>query len=428
MEEMYVKKFKRMITTAIATAMVMTVFTPMTAMASNMSAKKTVTGLITISGGNGRMEDVTVSIRYGANSDSDKEWTGTPDSNGRYSIPTDVSIYSLAVLSVKAELPGYASASKSIFMGEDSADLILVADDSATAFNIGGFITLDGGALPANLCPVVNFNVTNLAQDKDLAFCGGTFICAAPAGCDVVVTPSLEGYSFSPESFRIDKISDDVDDILFTMTKVEASVPETEAPPAAEETPAPEETPAEEETPKAEESSDTVTLYFMTGSSPEDPGEVYAQYEVPKNSRKNTTTISNTIGSSKPKKEGYAFSHWQERSLTDPSKLGNKVSGVIWTNETDQYIYAQYTQNVKLYFMTGSSPDAPGEVFAEFEVPMNSRGNTTTVAKTIKTAVPCKVGCEFSHWREANGNELGNKISGVIWTNESDKYIYAQYK
>lgn len=416
------KQFKRIITTVLTAAMVMTVFAPMTAMAANAPTKKTVTGLITLSGGNGRLEDVTVSIRYGANSDSDTEWTGRPASNGRYSIPTNVHKDSLAVLSVKAELPGYASASKSIFMGEDSADLILVADDSATAYNVGGLITMDGAALPPNLCPVVNFNVTNLSQDKDLTFCGGTFICTAPAGCDVVVTPSLEGYRFSPESFRIDKISKNEENINFTMTKIEGSMPETEAPPETTESP------EAEEPPKTEESSDTVTLYFMTGSSVEEPGEVFAQYEVPKNSRKKTTTIAKTIGSSKPKKDGYTFSHWQERSLSDPSKMGNKVSGVIWTNETDQYIYAQYTQNVKLYFMTGSSPDAPGEVFAEFDVPKNSRGNTTTIGKTIKTAVPCKAGCEFSHWREADGNKLGNKVSGVIWTNDSDKYIYAQYK
>ena len=416
------KKFKGIITTVLMTAMVMTVLTPVTAMAETAPYKKTVTGLITLSGGNGRLEDVTISIRYGANSDSDTEWTGSPASNGRYSIPTNVHKDSLAVLSVKAELPGYTSASKSIFMGEDSADLILVADDSATAYNVGGLITMDGAALPPNLCPVVNFNVTNLSQDKDLTFCGGTFICTAPAGCDVVVTPSLEGYTFSPESVRIDKISKNEENIIFTMTKIEESIPETETPPQTEEIP------ETEETPETEESRDTVTLYFMTGSSPQDPGEVYAQYEVPKNSRKNTTTIAKTIGSSKPQKEGYAFSHWQERNLSDPSKMGNKVSGVIWTNETDQYIYAQYTQNVKLYFMTGSSPDDPGEVFAEFEVPKNSRGNTTTIAKTIKTAVPCKVGCEFSHWREANGDKLGNKVTGVIWTNDSDKYIYAQYK
>ena len=65
------------------------------------------------------------------------------------------------------------------------------------------------------------------------------------------------------------------------------------------------------------------------------------------------------------------------------------------------------------------------------DVPKNSRGNTTTIAKTIKTAVPCKVGCEFSHWKEAKLSDpsvLGNKVSGVIWTNDTDQYIYAQYK
>lgn len=417
------KKFKRFTTAVLTAAMVMAIFTPSTAMAKVEFEYKTVTGLITLSGGNGRVEDVKISIRYGANIESDIEWTGSPDSNGRYSIPTDVTKDTLAVINVKAELPGYSSRSKSLFLDEDTADLILVADSSATAYNVSGLIKMDGAMLPADLCPIVNFNVTNLSQDKDLQACGGYYTCAAPAGCDVLITPSLEGYTFSPESARIDKIGKNEDNINFTMTKVGESAPETSAP-------------SESAPPETEDSHETVTLYFMTGSSPDDPGEVFAQYEVPKNSRKNTTTVARTIGSSKPEKEGYTFSHWKERSLTDPSKMGNKVSDVIWTNDTDQYIYAQYKQNkteetVKLYFMTGSSPDEPGEVFAEFDVPKNSRGNTTTIAKTIKTAVPCKVGCEFSHWKEAKLSDpsvLGNKVSGVIWTNDTDQYIYAQYK
>ena len=62
---------------------------------------------------------------------------------------------------------------------------------------------------------------------------------------------------------------------------------------------------------------------------------------------------------------------------------------------------------------------------------MHSRGNTTTIAKTIKKKTPVKEGSEFSHWREAKLSDpsvLGNKVTGVIWTNDTDQYIYAQYK
>ena len=114
---------------------------------------------------------------------------------------------------------------------------------------------------------------------------------------------------------------------------------------------APEETaPAEtvpEETAPAEAESNTVTLYFMTGSSPDDPGDVFAEFEVPKNARKGVVSLKNTLNTlpkadRAPHLEGKKFSHWQEQNLYNPSKLGNRISGVIWTNETDQYIYAQY--------------------------------------------------------------------------------------
>ena len=113
----------------------------------------------------------------------------------------------------------------------------------------------------------------------------------------------------------------------------------------------PEETaPAEtapEETAPAEAESNTVTLYFMTGSSPDDPGDVFAEFEVPKNARKGVVSLKNTLNTlpkadRAPHLEGKKFSHWQEQNLYNPSKLGNRISGVIWTNETDQYIYAQY--------------------------------------------------------------------------------------
>lgn len=125
------------------------------------------------------------------------------------------------------------------------------------------------------------------------------------------------------------------------------TTPEETAP--AETTPA-ETTPAEtvpEETTQAETVSNTVTLYFMTGSSPADPGDVFAEFEVPKNARKGVVSLNNTINTLPktervPQSEGKKFSHWQEQSLSDSSKLGNRIGGVIWTNETDQYIYAQY--------------------------------------------------------------------------------------
>ena len=104
---------------------------------------------------------------------------------------------------------------------------------------------------------------------------------------------------------------------------------------------------APEETAPAEAESNTVTLYFMTGSSPDDPGDVFAEFEVPKNARKGVVSLKNTLNTlpkadRAPHLEGKKFSHWQEQNLYNPSKLGNRISGVIWTNETDQYIYAQY--------------------------------------------------------------------------------------
>lgn len=82
----------------------------------------------------------------------------------------------------------------------------------------------------------------------------------------------------------------------------------------------------------------------MTGSSIDDPGEVFAQFEVPKNARGNQVTLKKTINTLKevPQKEGASFSHWQERSLKDTSKMGNRIYGTIWINESDQYLYAQY--------------------------------------------------------------------------------------
>jgi hypothetical protein len=125
------------------------------------------------------------------------------------------------------------------------------------------------------------------------------------------------------------------------------TVPEETAPAETvpEET-APAET-APEETAPAEAESNTVTLYFMTGSSPDDPDDVFAEFEVPKNARKGVVSLKNTLNTlpkadRAPHLEGKKFSHWQEQNLYNPSKLGNRISGVIWTNETDQYIYAQY--------------------------------------------------------------------------------------
>ena len=140
----------------------------------------------------------------------------------------------------------------------------------------------------------------------------------------------------------------------FSLTKVDCVIEtllnegESETVPA--ETVPDETAPAEtapEETAPAEAESNTVTLYFMTGSSPDDPGDVFAEFEVPKNARKGVVSLKNTLNTlpkadRAPHLEGKKFSHWQEQNLYNPSKLGNRISGVIWTNETDQYIYAQY--------------------------------------------------------------------------------------
>ena len=214
-------------------------------------------------------------------------------------------------------------------------------------------------------------------------------------------------------------------------TEPETTVPETAAPEDTEpETAAPET--SEPETPAPEE-SDTITLYFMTGSSPDDPGDVFAEFEVVKNGRGNQVTLGNTMGSRKPEKEGHKFTYWQERSLNNPDRLGNRIYSTIWTGEDDQYIYAQYDriETITLYFMTGSSPDDPGEVFAEYEVAKNARGNQVTVGNTIGSRKPQKEGASFAYWQEAklsNQNVMGNRIYGTIWTGDEDRYIYAQYR
>lgn len=216
----------------------------------------------------------------------------------------------------------------------------------------------------------------------------------------------------------------------------ETGEPETAAPETSEpETAAPEETEPETTVPEtpAPETSDTITLYFMTGSSPDDPGDVFAEFEVVKNGRGNQVTLGNTMGSRKPEKEGHKFTYWQERSLNNPDRLGNRIYSTIWTGEDDQYIYAQYdeVETITLYFMTGSSPDDPGEVFAEYEVAKNARGNQVTVGNTIGSRKPQKEGASFAYWQEAklsNQDEMGNRIYGTIWTGDEDRYVYAQYK
>lgn len=97
------------------------------------------------------------------------------------------------------------------------------------------------------------------------------------------------------------------------------------------------------------EVKDTVKLYFMTGSSLEDPGEVFAEFDVRKNARKNKVTLANTIKTlgRVPEKEGAVFSYWKERSLNDTTKMGNRINGIIWTNDTDQYLYAQYKKTAQ---------------------------------------------------------------------------------
>jgi len=137
------------------------------------------------------------------------------------------------------------------------------------------------------------------------------------------LTFSKAGYTFEPSSYRIDS-SYQSEIRINARSEAAGNV---------------------QDVPKTEATGNTVHLYFMTGSSPDTPGEVFEQFEVAKNSRGNTTTLAKTIGSKKPLKDGYTFDHWQEGKLSDPSVLGNRINTVIWTNEIDQYIYAQYRKS-----------------------------------------------------------------------------------
>ena len=315
---------KKFISMMVAVCMLLSIWSPMTAKADE--GKLVVVGNVTLSGGNGNIEDVLITIKHGYMTDGPVVGTGHPDANGHYSIETSVYSTGFLALIVTPELPGYInySPSSNIYPGQNSADLLLVADGTPTTYGVSGTITMNGAALPYDLCPIVNFKVPATSGNKDIQACGGSFFCNGLAGNKVVVTPRLDGYTFSPESVTIDKIDRDYNDIKFVMTKKDAVAEKPEAPENTENT------------------KNTVTLYFMTGSSPSDPGEVFEQFEVPKNSRGNTTTLAKTVKSRVPVKDGYKFDYWKEGKLSDPSVLGNRINTVIWTNEIDQYIYAQY--------------------------------------------------------------------------------------
>lgn len=307
--------------------MLLGIWSPMTAKAD--SDTLVVEGNVVLSGGNGNVEDVLITVKTSYGSDGRVVGTGHPDANGRYSIKTSVYPMGFLALVVTPELAGYVnySPNSNIYPGQNSADLLLIADGTPTTFGVSGRITMDGAALPGDLCPIVYFEVPATSGKKEIQACGGDYFCNGLAGKEVIITPRLEGYTFTPESIKIDKIDRDYYDADFTMKKNDAVAEEPETPENPEST------------------KNTVTLYFMTGSSPSDPGEVFEQFEVAKNSRGNTTTLAKTVKSRVPVKDGYKFAYWKEAKLDNPSVLGNRINTVIWTNETDQYIYAQYTES-----------------------------------------------------------------------------------
>lgn len=150
-----------------------------------------------------------------------------------------------------------------------------------------------------------------------------------------------EGYQFSPVEVTAGYAGETLA-VKGTSLAAKSQAPETAAESQAPETAA--ETQAPETEAAVKNSSDTVKLYFMTGSSVDDPGEVFAEFDVPKNARGNKVTLAKTIKTfgKVPEKEGAVFSFWKERSLKDPTKMGNRIYGTIWTNDADQYLYAQY--------------------------------------------------------------------------------------
>lgn len=232
------RKFKKLVSVVMAAAVMMTVSGPMTAVADDNYL--TVFGSVRLSGGSGNLEDVVVSVRYGNITPGHEDtymakvvWTGSPNANGRYTVKTEAHKYGLHVLRVTAELEGYKTVSAGLGIGQSSADLVLVADESAAAYNVSGAITMNGSLISPELCPQIDFHVVALSQSKNIEACGGSYNCNAPAGSDVIITPTLEGYTFSPESIRIDNIGRDMSGNNFVMTKIstdEPEVPETDAP------------------------------------------------------------------------------------------------------------------------------------------------------------------------------------------------------
>ena len=105
------KKFRKILAMMAAFCMLLSISTPMTAKAAE--GKLVVEGNVTLSGGNGNIEDVLITIKHGYMTDGPVVGTGHPDANGHYSIETTVSSYGFLALIVTPELAGYDNYSPS---------------------------------------------------------------------------------------------------------------------------------------------------------------------------------------------------------------------------------------------------------------------------------------------------------------------------
>jgi len=169
------KNMRKMLLMMAAVCMLFGIWSPMTVHA--VEDTLVVVGNVTLSGGNGNIEDVLITIKYGYTTDGKVVGTGHPDADGHYAIKTEVSPVGFLALIVTPELAGYVnySPSSNIYPGQNSADLLLVANGTPTTFGVSGTITMNGAALPNNLCPIVDFEVPATSGKKEIQACGGNY-------------------------------------------------------------------------------------------------------------------------------------------------------------------------------------------------------------------------------------------------------------
>lgn len=264
---------KKFVTMALSAALMATLALGFSSTAYAEDNHLTVKGEVVLVGGSGNVEDVKLTIKYG-NVPAGYEdgymgtvrWYGNPDAEGKFSIPTEASKGGLHLLRVTAELDGYSSDYDVLTFGEDTTQrLILNSKGTPSSVVISGQIRWeDGNALPGNICPIVTISMNDVVGVSTIKACAGHWNCNAMPGKDVVVTPELEGYEFTPSSITVKAIAEENRAINFVIrpvgSKKEEKAAETEA--VTETTAAVEEETAGTEAAETETNDEALAVFY----------------------------------------------------------------------------------------------------------------------------------------------------------------------